>query len=128
MGELGLFYRLAGIAYIGGSLVPHGGQNPLEAAQLDCALLFGPHMHNFAEIAEALCDAGGAVLIATPDELPDAVAHLLADSAVRARTAVAATRIAAEGRGAIERVLAELAPVLAALPGEPTERGARAPA
>ncbi|MBI3711011.1 MAG: 3-deoxy-D-manno-octulosonic acid transferase [Proteobacteria bacterium] len=128
MGELGLFYRLAGIAYIGGSLVPHGGQNPLEAAQLDCALLFGPHMHNFAEIATALCDAGGAVPIATPDELPDAVARLLADGAVRARTAVAATRIAAQGRGAIERVLVELAPMLAALPGEPTARGAHAPA
>ena len=44
LGEMGLAYRLAEIAFIGGSLVPHGGQNPFEAAQLDCAILHGPHI------------------------------------------------------------------------------------
>ena len=53
-GELGLFYRLAGIAFIGGSLTPIGGHNPLEAALLDCAILHGPDMSNCAAIARAL--------------------------------------------------------------------------
>ncbi len=63
MGELGLWYRLTGIACIGGSLVPIGGHNPIEAAQLDCALLYGPHMFSLPGIAAELqaekCRAGG---------------------------------------------------------------------
>ena len=54
LGELGLVYRLADIAFVGGSLAPHGGHNPLEPARLDCALLTGPHTENFAEAYTAL--------------------------------------------------------------------------
>ncbi len=50
MGELGIFYRIAGIVFIGGSLVPHGGQNPLEPARLNCAIILGQHMDNFPAI------------------------------------------------------------------------------
>ena len=53
-GELGLLYRLVQIVYIGKSLVSVGGQNPLEAARLDCAILFGPRMDNFLEITKKL--------------------------------------------------------------------------
>src|SRR5262249_25094805 len=60
LGELGLFYRLAKIVFIGGSFVEHGGQNPLEAARLGCAILFGPHMHNFGEMAVALLNEKAA--------------------------------------------------------------------
>jgi 3-deoxy-D-manno-octulosonic-acid transferase len=49
MGELGLFYRVARLAFIGGSLVPHGGQNPLEPARLGCPVLAGPHTENFSD-------------------------------------------------------------------------------
>jgi 3-deoxy-D-manno-octulosonic-acid transferase len=49
LGELGLFYRLAGACLVGGSLVPHGGQNPLEPARLGCPILLGPHTANFVE-------------------------------------------------------------------------------
>ncbi len=59
-GELGLFYRLAGCAFVGGSLVPHGGQNPLEPARLGCPVLIGPHVQNFAEATAMLVTAGGA--------------------------------------------------------------------
>src|SRR5690606_8141479 len=58
VGELGLFYRLAPIAFIGGSLVPHGGQNLLEAAKLNCAILQGPHTANFAAIVAEMQAAG----------------------------------------------------------------------
>ena len=56
LGELGLIYRLAPIVFMGGSLVGHGGQNPIEAAKLGAAILHGPHVWNFAEIyARARC-------------------------------------------------------------------------
>src|SRR5262249_51647475 len=58
MGELGLFYRLAGIAFVGGSLVGRGGHNPFEPARLDCAVLHGPDMTNCIGMAGALAAAG----------------------------------------------------------------------
>ena len=115
MGELGLFYRLAGLAFIGGSLVPHGGQNPLEAARLDCALVFGPHMTNFGDIAAALIAARGAFEIRDARSLATAIGRMLDDPAERARCAAAAAGVAEAGRGAIDRVLAGLAPVLSVL-------------
>ena len=60
IGELGIFYRLAPIVFMGGSLVPHGGQNPIEPAKLDSAILYGPHVANFAEIYAQLSRARGA--------------------------------------------------------------------
>ena len=60
MGELGLFYRLAPIVFMGGSLVPHGGQNPIEPIKLGGAIVHGPHVFNFTEIYDALDRADGA--------------------------------------------------------------------
>src|SRR5207247_10098627 len=59
IGELGLIYRLAPIVFMGGSLVRHGGQNPIEAAKLGAAILHGPHVWNFNEIYAALDQARG---------------------------------------------------------------------
>ena len=73
MGELGLIYRLAPIVFIGGSLVRHGGQNPIEAAKLGAAILHGPHVWNFAEIYAALDAAHGAELVADADRLTAAL-------------------------------------------------------
>lgn len=77
LGELGLFYRVAHLALIGGSLVPHGGQNPLEAARLGCPILFGPHMGNFEEAVARLLAAGGAVRVPDGAVLAQAVADVL---------------------------------------------------
>jgi 3-deoxy-D-manno-octulosonic-acid transferase len=112
MGELGLFYRLAEVAFIGGSLVPHGGQNPLEAARLGLGPLYGPHMENFAPAVAELEAAGGGTAVAEASALPDAVAVLLADPELRARRGAAAEQVAAQGAGVIERVLAEIVPLL----------------
>jgi 3-deoxy-D-manno-octulosonic-acid transferase len=120
MGELGLFYRLSRIAFIGGSLVPHGGQNALEAARLDSAILFGPHMHNFAEVAAALLAAGAAEQVSDAASLAAAVGRLLADpAAVTART-TAARRVADSGRGTAQRVVQALAPLFEPLCVQPT--------
>ncbi|MEE9300668.1 MAG: 3-deoxy-D-manno-octulosonic acid transferase [Alphaproteobacteria bacterium] len=112
MGELGLFYRLAPIAFVGGSLVPHGGQNPLEPARLGSALIFGPHMENFAEPVAAFLEGGAAEQVADEAALAQAVEGLIRNEAARARRAQAGRRIASEMSGALERVAAELEPFL----------------
>ncbi len=131
MGELGLFYRLAGVVFMGGSLVPHGGQNPIEPAHLGCAILYGPHMGNFRDVVEAMDAAGAGEAVADEAALAEAVDRLLADAELRRHRAGAASETAAAERGVLERTLAELAPYFEALPGAPAERakgaaGARA--
>lgn len=113
LGELGLFFRLAPVAAIGGSFVPVGGHNPIEPAQLGAAVIYGPHMQNFAEIATALEAAGGAVRAPDVDALAEAVRQLLTDPIRRDAQAQAALAVAEENRGAVDRVMAALAPLLA---------------
>jgi 3-deoxy-D-manno-octulosonic-acid transferase len=112
LGELGLLYRLAPVAFVGGSLVPHGGQNPLEPARLGCAVLVGPHTHNFAEVVEQLVAGGGGQQVADEAALGGAVAALLGDPEGRARRGEAAREMARSGGGVLDAVLAELGPLL----------------
>ncbi|MDJ0948059.1 MAG: 3-deoxy-D-manno-octulosonic acid transferase [Alphaproteobacteria bacterium] len=112
MGELGLFYRLAGIAFVGGSLVPHGGQNLLEAAKLDCAIMHGPHVANFAEVAADLRSAGATVEVRDAESLAHAVEVLLRDPALRKRRADAAAQVAEARADVLDAVMAEIAPWL----------------
>ena len=112
LGELGVMYRLAGVGFIGGSLIPHGGQNLLEAARLDCAILHGPHMTNFADIAEEIAQAGGSTQVATEAALADAVTALLTDEAMRSRSCAAASRIAGGKTRILDAVVDAIAPYL----------------
>lgn len=114
LGELGLFFRLAPVAVIGGSFAPIGGHNPIEAAQLGAAVIFGPHMQNFAEIATALQQAGGALQV-IDSTLAVAVEQLLRDPDARARQARIGQEVAAANRSAIDRVMTALTPILAAI-------------
>ena len=75
IGDLGLFFRLSKIVFIGGSLVPTGGHNPIEPALLKCAVLYGPHHYNFREVCEALKDA--TFPIDNDQELVTIVSNLL---------------------------------------------------
>jgi 3-deoxy-D-manno-octulosonic-acid transferase len=113
LGELGLFFRLAGIAFIGGSLVGKGGHNPFEAARLDCAILHGPDMANCAGMADAL--AGAAETVRDAETLAHAIGRLLADPRLRTARAAAAAQVAAAGGGTLDAVLDRLAPWLDAL-------------
>ena len=108
MGELGLFYRLAGIVFMGKSLVPLGGQNPLEAARLDCAIVHGPHMMNFEDITRRLKASDAAAEVADEKELEAAVARLLDDGSQRDKMAGAAEAFAAAEAGVLDAVLGEL--------------------
>jgi 3-deoxy-D-manno-octulosonic-acid transferase len=112
MGELGLFYRLAGIAFVGGSLAPKGGHNPFEPARLGCAVLHGPDMSNCAAMADALAAAGAAETVSGAAALAEAVSALLADQELRARRAAAAAGVAAAGLDILDTVLERLAPWL----------------
>ncbi|MBV9537602.1 MAG: 3-deoxy-D-manno-octulosonic acid transferase [Acidisphaera sp.] len=109
MGELGLLYRLAPVAFVGGSLIPHGGQNPLEPARLGCAVAVGPHHFNFAEPVSAMREAGGLAVVDTPDALTGWVDAMLADPARRARMAAAGAAAADRFADLPERVAAMLA-------------------
>eukprot|EP01037_Dinobryon_pediforme_P009588 gene9588-9665_t len=80
MGELGLFYRLAGLIFMGGSLVPRGGQNPIEPAKLFSAIIYGPHVHNFSEVYQIFQDARGAVQVQNTDQLAEVLTTLLSDA------------------------------------------------
>ena len=119
VGELGLFYRLAPVCFVGGSLVPHGGQNPLEAAQLDCAVVHGPHMHNFQTVTTEMAAAGGCMEIADTAGLTRAIEALLDDPARRTQMTASARQMADAKRAVLDLALARLAPVLAGLPAAP---------
>ena len=116
LGELGLFYRAAPVAFVGGSLTPHGGQNLIEPAQLGCAILHGPHVGNFAAIAEALLAAGASETVASSDALATAVGCLLADPAEGRDRAARAAHAVQDSAGILDRAVALLEPWLAALP------------
>lgn len=83
IGELGVFYALAPVAFIGGSLVKHGGQNPVEAIKLGAAVLAGPHVHNFRDAYDVLVKAGGAGTVEDADSLARAVIDLLQNETAR---------------------------------------------
>jgi 3-deoxy-D-manno-octulosonic-acid transferase len=112
MGELGLFYSLTGIAFVGGSLIAKGGHNPFEAARLDCAVLHGPDTRNCARMAAELAASGAAETVSDADGLARAVAALLDDPGLRAKRAAAARRVADTGSGVLDAVLERLAPWL----------------
>ncbi len=112
VGELGLVYRLAPVVFVGGSLVKHGGQNPIEAAKLGAAILHGPHVWNFAEVYAALDAAHGAEPVSDAGRLAGALAAWLNDPAARAHSADAARATVEALGGALERTLQSLEPYL----------------
>jgi 3-deoxy-D-manno-octulosonic-acid transferase len=112
IGELGIIYRLSPIVFVGGSLVKHGGQNPIEPAKLGAAILHGPHVWNFTEIYAALDLAHGAETISDASKLTAALGAMLAQGEARVRVATAA-RTTVEGlSGALDRTLKSLDPYL----------------
>jgi 3-deoxy-D-manno-octulosonic-acid transferase len=112
IGELGLIYRLAPIVFMGGSLVRHGGQNPIEAAKLGTAILHGPHVWNFAEIYSALDAARGAVEVDDAEKLTARIGAWLSDAHLRETVAEAALNTVEVLGGALDRTLSAIDPYL----------------
>jgi 3-deoxy-D-manno-octulosonic-acid transferase len=112
IGELGLIYRLAPIVFMGGSLVRHGGQNPIEAAKLGAAILHGPHVWNFSEIYSALDEARGAEEVLDVNRLAVRIGSWLTDPAARKQVADAGSATVEQLGGALKRTLAAIEPYL----------------
>jgi 3-deoxy-D-manno-octulosonic-acid transferase len=108
IGELGLFYSLVPVAFVGGSLVPHGGQNPVEAIKLGAGVITGPHWRNFADAYEELFRSGGAVQVSDAHGLATAALLLLEDAQARARMMARAEGALTRMSGALPRTIAEL--------------------
>jgi 3-deoxy-D-manno-octulosonic-acid transferase len=104
MGEMATYFAAADVAYIGGSLLPFGGQNLIEAAAAGCPALIGPHTWNFSEAAEQSVAAGAARRVVDAEALASALAALRADPEQRAgsagQLAAAAKAFAERNRGA----------------------------
>ncbi|MCI4660891.1 MAG: 3-deoxy-D-manno-octulosonic acid transferase [Neomegalonema sp.] len=124
LGELGLWYRLAPVTFVGGSLSPVGGHNPLEPARLGSTILHGPHYHNFLEEYKRLQEAEGAREVRIGERLGAAVAELLNEDGEPNAAARALSEKAFEatlgGDAVVARVLSAITPLLPPeLYGEP---------
>ncbi|MCA0974127.1 lipid IV(A) 3-deoxy-D-manno-octulosonic acid transferase [Halomonas denitrificans] len=105
MGELQALYGCADLAFVGGSLVPIGGHNLLEPAMMGVPVVTGPHLENFADVAQALRDAGALVEVADAEELSERVAALLEDGEQRQRLSEAGQHVLDTHRGALDATL-----------------------
>ncbi|GAB3350359.1 lipid IV(A) 3-deoxy-D-manno-octulosonic acid transferase [Lysobacter tyrosinilyticus] len=112
LGELVNFYACADVAFVGGSLQAIGGHNLLEPAATGTAIVTGPHLHNFVEIAHRLDQAGALRIGADAAAVERDIAELLRDDAMRARMVDAGRALIETGRGALGRTMALLEPVL----------------
>ena len=112
LGEMGLFFRLAPIAFIGGSFVNIGGHNPLEAARLDTAILFGAQMFNFEEAATPLLDAGAAFQVTSESDLADRLATWLASPAETSLAAARGKEVVSGSTHVAARITQKLLPFL----------------
>ena len=104
MGEMGLWYRLCPVSFVGGSLVPVGGHNPFEPAALGSAILHGPHVANFADIYERLGTAGAARQVSDWDDLGRTLARVLEPDEA-AKLASAAWAVSSEGGDVTEAAM-----------------------
>ena len=105
IGELANSYRFADIAFVGGSLPPQGGHNPIEPAIMGAPVLFGPHMDDFDEISQDLLTAGGARRVGGEESLFEAVSTWLADPRLRKKAGLAALGCVEKQQGVIDRHL-----------------------
>jgi len=112
MGELAQAYALATVVFVGGSLEPAGGHNVLEPAVAGKAIVVGPHMENFQEIADLFRGEGALVQVASPGELGGAIAGLLSDPERRRAVGARARALVARHRGAVAGTLDALAELL----------------
>jgi 3-deoxy-D-manno-octulosonic-acid transferase len=112
LGELGLFYRLGTLALIGGSLVEHGGHNPIEAIKCGCPCVSGPHIGNFKDIFADLLSQGGTELVETGTAMADRLRALLQDSEARNTLHTRASQALSRHEGALERTIVALSPLL----------------
>jgi 3-deoxy-D-manno-octulosonic-acid transferase len=109
IGELATLYQIATVVFVGGSLVATGGHNVLEPAVFGKPIVFGPHMENFREIADAFVAHGASVRLDAEHELDDTIVTLFGDPVRRARLGAAARALVEANRGAKDKTMTVLA-------------------
>ena len=114
-GELKYFYEKATVIFVGKSLTAEGGQNPIEPGALGKAMVFGPNMQNFADVARNFVTQDGAVQVQNAAELESTLGQLLADGTRREQLGANALKVVHENLGAIERTVDM---ITAGLPGD----------
>jgi 3-deoxy-D-manno-octulosonic-acid transferase len=114
IGELAQLYQIGTVVFVGGSLVDAGGHNILEPAVFGKPIVFGPHMENFAEIAQAFLEQGAAVQVKSGRELETALLELLGDPVRRASLGAAARALVEANRGARAKSLGAIAQLMPA--------------
>lgn len=112
LGETGLFFRLASVVFMGATLVPNGGHNPIEPAKLGAAIVHGPHVANASDVFAALDESGGAVAIENEEGLARVVYYWLSDPKAARQAARAASITVEELGGALHRTLQAIEPLL----------------
>jgi 3-deoxy-D-manno-octulosonic-acid transferase len=112
MGEMTAYYAAADLAFVGGSLVPLGAQNLIEACAVGTPVAVGPSTFNFAQAVDEAVKAGAAIQVPDADALVREAARLLADAGMRRRMGEAGKRFCAAHRGATERTMALVAPLV----------------
>lgn len=112
LGELASLFEIASAVVVGGSLVPAGGHNPIEPAAAGRAIVFGPHMENFADVARELVARGAAIQVPDADALEATLADLMRDGARRSRLGDAARAVVQQNLGATRRTIAAAAALL----------------
>ena len=112
MGELLGLYNLGTLVFVGGSLVPIGGHNPLEPLFFRKCVLFGPHMFNFKEISNRLIETGGAIQVSKKEELFPQLKRLLFDEGARQEVGEKGYQFLLNHQGATERMVEEIRPFL----------------
>ncbi len=108
IGFLSQLYALADVAFVGGSLIPFGGHNPLEPAVFSKPVLFGPGMTNFTQIANMLLNAGGAIQVADAENFSKAATTLIEDREASRKMGSHALGVFNANRGALEKTLKEI--------------------
>ena len=111
LGEMGRFFAIAHVAFIGGSLVPVGGHNPLEACALGVPVIFGPHMSNFSDIARIILEHKAGMHVQDGEALVEAASHYL-DPETRTRAGRAGIALVHNNRGAVACTLNTILPLL----------------
>jgi len=112
IGELGLFYRISSIVFMGGSLVDHGGQNPLEPARLDCSIISGDNVYNFRIVYSEMLTHNAVLMVRDKEHLAEKIELLLTDKALQDKLATNATHFIQSKTGILENYMQQLDPYL----------------
>ena len=112
MGELDFLYSVADVAFVGGSLIDHGGQNLLEPAAIGLPITSGPSLRNFQEVATQLEDAGGLTIVNSSNELIKTFINFIEQEELKGESGKASKEVFLKNRGSLEKIRGKLVPVL----------------